>query len=217
MTVKKHGINIGCGRVILPAPRPKHHVLIPEHVYSDQYTWDNVDSVAQPGVNKVIDVFDYQWREAGKASIPDSTYDLALATHLVEHIPHVVVENGQFKQAHGGWWAWWNELGRVLKPGGVAHILTPYGFSRGGFIDPTHTRYLIPETFGYLSPDENAPFEYPIRYRWEQVDGVRVAFSQHTVREAAHAVADLGTFGQVFAATHINAVDEFSISLRVIK
>jgi SAM-dependent methyltransferase len=226
----KRGINLGCGKMIMPREKPAHHGLIPDNVYTDSIVWDNVDSAELPGVDKVIDLFDYPWRHHinsrpdtptwrtaanPEMAIPDDTYDVALATHLCEHIPHAVMRGGRVVATTGGWWAWWDELGRVLKPGGVAHILVPYGFSRGGFIDPTHTRYIIPETFGYFVPDPNAPFDYGLKYRWDAIAQPLVGFTPMAYHYAKQ------EFGNVefdslsaIAQKYNNAISEFSISLR---
>lgn len=46
-----------------------------------------------------------------------------------------------------GWYAFLSELWRVLTPGAVVHIISPHGSSDGGIVDPTHTRYLTPQSF----------------------------------------------------------------------
>jgi len=172
------GINLGCGTVILPCERPHHHRALPEELYTNAaIQWDNADWNGQPGVNIVCDLFDYPWRhQATGEVIPDNTYDVAIASHIVEHIPHHVVENGQFIPHHpqyqDGWFAWFSELWRVLKkPGGMAHILVPYAYSNSGVADPSHTRYIIPATFGYFDTEYNgSPFVYRSKMRWHEVD-----------------------------------------------
>jgi SAM-dependent methyltransferase len=230
----KRGINLGCGRIILPCEQPDHHRLLPAELYeAGAYTWDNVDSVDNDGVNKVIDLFDYPWQHFEVAQkeyrggistyrhtvkIQPDSYDVAIATHLCEHIPHAVKRNGEVRETHGGWWAWWDELGRVLKPGGVAHILVPYGFSRGGLMDPTHTRYLLPETFGYFHRNPDAPFDYPLAYEWEALAPATVMFTPlaYQAAEIEHGEANPETLWRV-AQKYMGAVSEFAISLRVKK
>lgn len=209
------GLNLGCGRVILPAPRPKHHVLIPEVLYTDPaIEWTNVDRADVPGVNVRCDLFRYPW------ALPDDTYEVAIAAHLVEHIPHAIIREGQTESLTGGWFAWWNELGRVLKPGGVAHILCPYAWSWAGVMDPTHTRYMLFESFGYLAPTEDAPFEYPVNHRWEMV-GSGISFTSTAWKEAEAILGDdtaqINALLRAWSVHRLNIISEIYIALRVAK
>lgn len=164
----KRGINLGCGTIILPCKRPNHHKLIPEWLYTDpEIEWDNADWNALPGVNKVVDLFDYPWHE-----LETGAYDYVIASHIVEHIPHHIVWEGQFVPRHpefqDGWFAWFSELRRIVKPGGEAWVLTPFGFSHSGMSDPTHTRYLTMATWEYFSkPSPDTPFLYRTNGRWK--------------------------------------------------
>lgn len=185
MTTKR-GINLGCGRVIMPCERPEHHKLLPEFLYTDpDIQWDNADWNAGDGVNMVFDLFDYPWRVLSDAAsvaiggpseymLPSDTYDYAIVSHLVEHIPHHIVENGKFVHRHplyqDGWFYWFSELNRILKPGGKAYILCPYAWSNSGMSDPTHTRYITLATLNYLIPNEGSPFVYRQAGRWKPID-----------------------------------------------
>lgn len=215
----KRGINLGCGTMIMPRDKPAHHGLLPDDLYTDNDTvWDNADSQDNVGVNVVCDLFDYPWRRGHLNMIAGDTYDVALATHLVEHIPHAISRRGEIVATTGGWWAFWKELGRVLKPDGIAHIITPYGHSRGGIIDPTHTRYMLPETFGYFAPDENAPFIYEIGYRWQIVSPPIIGYTDMAHQMARRDYGDV-TAESLWGVSHLylNMINEFAISLQVIK
>jgi len=180
----KQGLNLGCGRMIMPRERPDHHELIPLDVYEDTDTaWTNVDMHALPGVDRVFDLFRYPW------PLEDQTYDVVLAAHLVEHIPHGIIRHGQLESLHGGWFAWWNELGRVMRPGGIIYVLCPFAWGAPAVMDPTHTRYMVFESFGYLKPNPEAPFEYPVDYTWEMVyPGIN--FVTESVQQAQAMVRD---------------------------
>src|SRR5262245_8030861 len=111
-------LNLGCGRVILPAPKPAHYGLVDDNLpaYS---LWYNVDRNAGPGVDQVVDLFAYPW------PLKSDAFDGALAAHVVEHIPHQVRFCDDSKRARelaecqDGWWAWFSELHRVLTPGAI--------------------------------------------------------------------------------------------------
>lgn len=142
-------LNAGCGRVILPAPAPAHYRLIDAGV-TDYALWINADRNASAGVDYIVDLFRYPWPFA------DNSYDGALLAHIVEHIPHE--PKGEYQD---GWYAFFAELWRVLTPGAVAHVLSPYGWSQGAITDPTHTRLLTEHTFTHsMAPDPDSPFQY---------------------------------------------------------
>lgn len=146
---QKPYLNVGCGRVILPAPAPAHYRLIDAGV-TDYALWINADRNASAGVDYIVDLFRYPWPFA------DNSYDGALLAHIVEHIPHE--PKGEYQD---GWYAFFAELWRVLTPGAVAHVLSPYGWSQGAITDPTHTRLLTEHTFTHsMAPDPDSPFQY---------------------------------------------------------
>lgn len=149
-------LNLGCGRVILPAPRPEHHARVPEEIYSQ--SWWNVDRDALPGVDQTLNIFQYPWPWA------DNTFDGALLAHIAEHIPH---GNGDVD----GFYLFFAELHRVLKPDAIAHILAPYALCDGAICDPTHTRLLKPYSFSYLVPNLDAPFEMGQGGAWAYGEG----------------------------------------------
>lgn len=164
---QKPYLNLGCGRVILPAEAPAHHGLVNQAIY-DYPLWVNTDRNAQPGVDEVVDLFVYPWPWA------DNSFDGALLAHLVEHIPHSInlageaglsgiqiMRRADLACAQDGWYAFFAELHRVLTPGARAHILAPYGWSQGAITDPTHTRLITEHTFTHsMRPDPGAPFAY---------------------------------------------------------
>jgi len=234
-------LNLGCGRVILPCPRPAHHLLVDAEIY-DYPDWLNVDRNAGPEVDEVVDIFSYPW------PWPDNSFDGALASHIVEHIPHepripaldstlndAYMRCGAFWQRdiaawhawrrrakilatlQDGWFAWFAELHRVLKPGALAHILVPHGHSDGALGDPTHTRYVMPHTFGYFEVD-GGTFEYAIGSRWE-IDGeITYHVTEMFQGVLRKALADGDTQAlQLAIMTQLNAVYEFYVRLRAIK
>lgn len=178
MNSNKPMLNVGCGKVILPGKRPPHHEAIPEEIYAYPH-WENVDRVDYPGIEH-MDVFKYPW------GYEDNTFSGALLTHIVEHIPHApnvrrpnpdapwhvedyrkVDRRAAALERLDGFYAFFAELHRVLEPGAIAHVLVPHAWSQGAVQDPTHHRYLVPETFTYLVPNPEAPFELEALGAWE--------------------------------------------------
>lgn len=230
----RRGINLGCGKVTLPCERPIHHHAIPEELYTaPDIEWDNVDWNEAPGVNKVVDLFDYPWRTEDGTVLPDNTYDVAIAAHIAEHIPHHIVWNGEFVHRHpeyqDGWFAWFGELHRVMKPGGKAFVLVPYAWSNSGISDPTHTRYLTFASFNYFSAedlDSPSSFRYRMNQRWTYV-WEEVVWHPHdqafdVVGRKKLAVSDLDAFDERaefwrLSLSNINMMVEFMMPLVAVK
>lgn len=183
--MQKPYLNLGCGRVILPAEKPAHYGLLPDSL-TMYPLWQNIDRNPAPGVDCVVDLFTYPW------PLDDNSFDGALLSHLVEHIPHEIRMRRRPNQGvvgvpdvmaarpayldqelaeikawervsalQDGWFAFWAELYRVLTPGAMVHVLCPYATSHGFLGDPTHTRPITEQTFQHsMQPDPDAPFEY---------------------------------------------------------
>lgn len=159
-------INIGCGRFQFPTSRDnpilQHYQWcpMPDSIFDDE--WVNIDKVDIPGVDQKMDAFKYPW------PLADNSADEIWASHLVEHIPHAARLDGDIspellRMANlDGWYAWHYEAWRVLRHGGILHIITPYAFSFGAMADPTHHRYLVPGSYSYFTPNPDAPFDYQI-------------------------------------------------------
>lgn len=223
-TVGKPYLNLGCGRVILPCERPHHHGLVEEAIYAYPH-WHNVDRNAAPGVDEVADIFTYPFPFA------DNSFDGALLTHLVEHIPHDIrahlfpPPNARYHHTRAdveriyamqdGWYAFFAELYRVLTPGALVHILSPYGWSQGAITDPTHTRLITEHTFTHsMRPEpEDNPFEYQTGgIHFEVADDPRWRITplfQHLADDPPALVHAL--------QTQLNVAYELYIKLRVVK
>jgi hypothetical protein len=170
---QKHAfLNLGCGKTHFPTDvKPPGHDLVSLAVY--QYPdWLNVDKVEGVGADKIFDLFQYPW------PLDSDSYDGALCSHIVEHIPHEITavepdweyldQPIDFMRAFQKWrqitkelkatrqegsYAFYAELYRVLTNGSLIHILAPYGWSDGAITDPSHTRLLTINTFTHsMSP-----------------------------------------------------------------
>lgn len=180
-TKQRPYLNLGCGREILPRERRPEYALVPEAVFNYPL-WHNVDRNATPGVDCVVDLFTYPW------DLPSNSFDGALLSHLVEHIPHEIKiqtrvsdlatpelinddsgvalspyfrRGDQLACLQDGWFAFWAELYRVLTPGAQVYILSPYAKSDGFLSDPTHTRPITEQVLQHsMQPNPDAPFAY---------------------------------------------------------
>ena len=249
---QKPYLHLGAGRINLPGPRPAHHGLIPEAIYSYPLFW-NVDRNAEPGIDEVVDLFKYPW------PWETSSFDGAVACHLLEHLPHEIrladnpfpaddrhefaewiidnndtssgtenfqdevkaVQRYRWKKARAielancqdGWFAFFAELYRVLTPGALVYILSPYGWSQGAITDPSHTRLLTEQTFTHsMQPDPNSPFRYEtggIHFEMENVVFGLTPMFQH--------LAGHPEMLQNALQTQINVVYDFAVTLRVVK
>lgn len=222
---QKPFLNLGCGRVILPAPRPEHHSLIPDSVHS-YALWHNVDRNQQSGVDEVADIFRYPFPWA------DNSFDGALLAHLCEHIPHEIrltsehepfqnteivyptERHRQLANMQDGWYAFFSELHRVLTPGSLIHILSPYAWCDSAITDPTHTRLLTPASFMHsMQPDPDAPFAYATGGLNLQMDDMP---AMNLTPAFQHLLGQPELLRQALS-TQLNVSYEFYVKLRVIK
>lgn len=224
MTQQLPYLNLGCGRVILPALCPAHYGLIDP--ITEYALWHNVDRNPEPGVDETLDIFRYPFPWA------ENSFDGALCAHICEHIPHEIrhrvsapsrvaggihfvspqeMWNDAFQD---GWFAFFHELWRVLTPGSIIHVLSPYAWSHGGVTDPTHTRLLTEHTFAHsMTPDPDAPFKYATGgLNLELAEPVRLAPTEHF----AHLLNDRSAW-EAALQTRINVVHELYVKLRVVK
>lgn len=89
----------------------------------------------------------------------DNSVDEIYCEHFIEHIPH---GNDGFNDP---FFTFFNEIGRVLKPGGKAIFVAPYYTSSRAYQDPTHCRLITEATFLYMSKKwrrVNVLLHYPL-------------------------------------------------------
>lgn len=89
----------------------------------------------------------------------NESIDEIFCSHFLEHIPHGDGFNDPF-------FDFFNEVYRILKPGGKATFITPYYTSMRAFQDPSHNRMITEATYAYLDLDWRVKEKlehYPIR------------------------------------------------------
>ena len=111
-----------------------------------QESFVGLDARDLSGVDIVHDVNEYPW------PLPDECVLVAIASHLVEHIP----------PHNFGFVNFMNEVWRIMKPGGEFAIVTPHGFSSGYLQDPTHCNPCNEATWAYFDPDQTEGVLYSI-------------------------------------------------------
>lgn len=74
--------------------------------------------------------------------LPTASVHTCVATHILEYVEPTQV------------WRWFDELHRVMRPGGVVYCSGPYGGdeSQGWISDPSHRTRVVEGTFAWLDP-----------------------------------------------------------------
>lgn len=89
--------------------------------------------------------------------LPDESVGQARCSHLLEH-----VQSGRDRIFV------FNEVWRVLVPGGTFEIVVPLFGGWGAIADPTHVSFWVKESFDYFTGDIAAAADYGIK-RWDWV------------------------------------------------
>lgn len=106
-----------------------------------QYPWSiGIDRIELPGVDVVTDL---------EAPLPlaGNTIDHVVAVHCLEHVQNLL--------------GLMNEIHRVLRPGGVLHLIAPHWQCVNAVADPTHVRFFDRQTIKYFC--RTAPGVLPYR------------------------------------------------------
>lgn len=186
--------------------------------------WVNIDRVSLPGVNAVMDLFRFPW------NLPSDSGDEFELHHIVEHIPHQIqfnprdphatfrwevdeqtwIQRWQELRDLDGFFAFFAEIWRIAKPNARLDVIVPYGFTRGAFQDPTHTRYIVESSFAYLTQQtrDSQDFDYrvPCLYTIEHL----------SLEMPAEMIGRENEF-QALLTHSINATQNMRVILQVVK
>lgn len=98
-------------------------------------------------------------------TLSDNSVDTILAWHVLEHVG----QQGEAEQ----WFRAWEEMYRVLKPGGMLYGESPYYDGIWAWSDPTHTRVISEHSFVFFNQDSYriessaiSPYRLTCDFQW---------------------------------------------------
>lgn len=100
--------------------------------------------------------------------LPDGSVESARCAHLMEHIPAGQQRIDAF-----------NEVRRVLQPGGTFEVIVPLFPCWGAIADPTHVSFWVRESFGYFTGEIIPGADYGI-VPWELLEWTELMFDWGT-------------------------------------
>jgi SAM-dependent methyltransferase len=131
-------IDIGCG------------------AHRDPRAREGIDAYPFEGVTVVHDLTEFPW------PLKDSSYERAVSHQCIEHLPSDGVAGRDV------FFAFFDEVWRILKPGGTFEFDVPDQRSDYAYADPTHRRFYREKAFSFLWEPERDSL-YP-RKIWTLVD-----------------------------------------------
>lgn len=154
-------LNIGCGNDYVES--------------TPQREWVNTDIAKSVRADLYFDAFEMP------LPLKDAEFDLVKAYDFLEHVPHTLFDKERRPVRGDGFIVMMDELWRVLKPGGVLDARFPAFNNVNNFIDPTHTRQILEETFRYYFLADGKYRFYTERH-WELIAFDRTFRHNHYVR-----------------------------------
>lgn len=192
-------------RRIAKAERPKISVdLMKLDIACGQNKQDGfvgIDIADIPGVDIVHDLNIYPW------PIVDGSVSEAFCSHYIEHIPLIEIWSPRLQRNQDMLLAFFDELYRILVPGGQVTIVSPYYTSMRCWQDPTHRRAISEATYLYANRgwrELNRLDHYPIAADFD--------FSYSYIVEGAW--ASRSEEARAFAFRHYhNAINDIQVTL----
>ena len=152
------------------------------------------------GARHVVDLLTFPWHWR------DSSVDELNCSHFIEHIPTERTPAGQDM-----FFAFFDECWRILKPGALFFVQCPNARSNRAFQDPTHRRFIVAETFLYLSAEwrkSSGLTHYDVKCDFK-IDVEAIISSELSKLESTTLTARMGS--------EWNVIQDWHATLRTIK
>lgn len=112
----------------------------------------------------------------GDIQLEDNSVDVVIAWHVLEHIG----TQGRTQ----GWFKFWEDLYRVMKPTGWLYAECPYYTGIWAWSDPTHTRAISEHSFLFFNQDAYrqegsmiSPYRVHADFQWMGMPGIPKGFT----------------------------------------
>ena len=109
----------------------------------------NIDGVALPGIDHRVDLDDCA---ATPLPLPDDHFQELELSHVLEHLKNPL--------------PLMQELYRVAAPGGRLLVKVPHAGHDDAWVDPTHVRAIVPQTFAYFGQPRYVDMDYGYTGDW---------------------------------------------------
>lgn len=158
-----------------------------------QQGFKGVDIAPGPGVDFVVDLEKFPWKE-----FEDGSVEEIYCSHYVEHVPDLM--------------KFMNEVWRICEDNAKVVFVAPYYTSIRAWQDPTHKRAISEATWPYFNEDwrkANKLDHYPIKSNFE-IKNMVVFFNPPWDKKTEEA--------RIFAQQHYwNVISDMIIELKAIK
>lgn len=163
-------LHLGCGRKQWPAAQLLAHVglWLPDAESAEVIHLD-ADPANKPDLVCTL----------GRDSIPlpEASINLVVAWHVLEHVGR----QGEV----GEWFQCWEELYRVLTPGGLLYGEAPYYTSIWAWSDPSHVRAISEHSFVFFAQDSYrvegsmiSPYRVACDFQWAAMPGLPAGYAR---------------------------------------
>lgn len=244
-------LNLGCGSITLPGEKPPHHVVVEDALYQyplwtnvDWNAGPGVDQVWDvfrypwPLPSNAYDgaflghILEHCPHKPETNDKPPKEFQIEIHPEPLDgkFVPNFAYNtpNDWWRQRseelaglQDGYYAFLAELHRVLRPGAIVHILSPYGWSQGAITDPTHHRLMTEQLFTHNSDD--SPFHYRDAGAKFEVDAMNFQFTAYFAHLAITPCDGLEVRAykerefRKAIATQLNVADNIYVKLRAVK
>ena len=157
-------LHVGCGRKMYDAKWLMDYVgLRLPGVESAQIVHLDADPALQPDIVCRLG--------STLIAAPDDEFEIVIAWHVLEHVG----KQGESAE----WFQCWQELYRVLKPGGLLYGESPSYTGIWAWSDPTHSRAISEHSFVFFSQDAYriasspiSPYRIACDFQWASMPGM---------------------------------------------